>query len=265
MKTRVVSACVLIILLVPILIIGGIPFAILMSVLACLGLRELLNISNNKNIPEVLKTISYILVGGFTLLSYFFSKKTMFYIDYRIISVLIIIFFVPLILKKTINKYKISDCIFLFGTTFFMIFCFTTFIFIRNYNLNCIIYLLLITITTDTFAYITGRKMGKHKLAPLVSPNKTIEGSIGGSIMGTILPSIFFITVIGNINAFSVIVMSLGLSIIAQIGDLVFSAIKRNYNVKDFSNLIPGHGGVLDRLDSLIFVSITFVLFINIL
>ena len=115
---------------------------------------------------------------------------------------------------------------------------------------------------TDTFAHFFGTKIGKHKLCPKISPNKTIEGMIGGTVFGTFLASMYFITVINSDkNVVLVVLMTLFLSIIAQFGDLVFSAIKRKYNVKDYGNIMPGHGGVLDRLDSLIFTMLAFVMF----
>ena len=118
---------------------------------------------------------------------------------------------------------------------------------------------------TDTFALFGGKLFGKHKLCPNISPKKTIEGSIVGLIFGTIIPVIFLsLTCTLNINLFYLIVITLFLSIIGQLGDLFFSSIKRSFCVKDFSNLIPGHGGILDRLDSLIFINITYILFMSI-
>ena len=100
---------------------------------------------------------------------------------------------------------------------------------------------------TDTFALFTGMFIGKNKLAPSISPKKTIEGFIGGALMGTFIATSFYVTVINQ-------------SMPLQLGDLVFSFVKREYGKKDFSNLIPGHGGILDRFDSLIFVVLAFIL-----
>ena len=118
---------------------------------------------------------------------------------------------------------------------------------------------------SDTFALFVGSKIGRHKLCPSVSPNKTVEGSIVGTIMGTTLATVFYCLLIGNRSILLVIGLTLILSIFGQFGDLFFSSIKRNYKVKDFSNLIPGHGGILDRLDSLLFIILGFLLYIIIL
>ena len=137
---------------------------------------------------------------------------------------------------------------------------------VRNYDLNYLIYLLLITVITDTFAFITGNYIGKNKLAPTISPNKTVEGFIGGCLMGTFVTTTFYYTIIDpGISLVMLILTTLFLTVVGQLGDLVFSSIKRTYKVKDFSNLIPGHGGILDRFDSLIFVVLAFILVMGII
>lgn len=110
----------------------------------------------------------------------------------------------------------------------------------------------------DTAAYFAGSFFGKHKLIPEISPNKTVEGSIGAFvgaiafylIYGSVLSAIGF-----NVNFISLLILSVICGAVSQIGDLSASVMKRTYNIKDFGNLIPGHGGLLDRIDSLIFVT----------
>ena len=119
---------------------------------------------------------------------------------------------------------------------------------------------------TDTFAMLIGCLIGKHKLIPKVSPKKSVEGSIAGSILGTAIASIYYYNVItSNINIIALIIMTLFLSILGQLGDLFFSKMKRENNIKDFSNIMPGHGGILDRFDSMTFVIYGYIIIINII
>ena len=131
------------------------------------------------------------------------------------------------------------------------------------FSIKYFILLIMITILTDTFALFGGKLIGKHNFTS-ISPNKTIEGCLIGSLVSTFVCTVYYINVIKNItNLLQIILVILFLSIIGQCGDLFFSAIKREFNKKDFSNLIPGHGGVLDRLDSIIFVLFAFVFIIK--
>lgn len=124
---------------------------------------------------------------------------------------------------------------------------------------------------TDTFAYLFGRKLGKHKLLPDVSPKKSIEGSIAG-IIGCTLTMLVYAFVCSKVwevqcNYLLLAVLSVLLSIVGQIGDLTMSVIKREYNIKDYGKIMPGHGGALDRFDSVLAVSIVLAIaeiFVNV-
>ena len=119
--------------------------------------------------------------------------------------------------------------------------------------LQCVVYCILIlfaVLFTDTFCYFVGCKFGKHKLAPVISPNKTIEGSIGGTL-ACLITSIF-LGYCFSIPWSHIIALSMLIAVFAQLGDLSESMIKRDAGVKDSSNILPGHGGFLDRLDSYI-------------
>ncbi len=122
---------------------------------------------------------------------------------------------------------------------------------------------------TDTFALLTGMLFGKHKLLPSVSPKKTIEGAIGGSVFCVL----FFILYAYLLERFidfeigsylMIAICGLVCSFVAIVGDLMFSAVKRSSGIKDFGNLMPGHGGILDRFDSLVSISIVLLMFISI-
>jgi phosphatidate cytidylyltransferase len=181
-------------------------------------------------------------------------------------AIMMFVFLTPMVFINNSKKYNLNDALFLIAATQFIGLSFNLLILLRNFSLNYVIYIFLIAIMTDTFALVTGKYIGRNKMAPLISPKKTIEGAIGGSIMGTIAGTLFFVTVINpGVQLHVIIFVTLALSIIGQLGDLVFSAIKRYYDVKDFSNLIPGHGGILDRLDSIIFIVLGFILFLAVL
>lgn len=118
-------------------------------------------------------------------------------------------------------------------------------------NGNKALFLYVLVFTFDGFSQISGQLLGKHKLAPAISPNKTIEGLAGGFVMLIVTGFYAGKTIYTNLT--TILLMSVVIGISAFIGDLLASYYKRVYTVKDFSNLIPGHGGILDRFDSFIF------------
>lgn len=264
MKKRILGAIIILAIFVPLLIKGGVYFSFLSLVLGLLGFKELYDARYEKRkLPVLLVLLSFLCVG-FLIMNNYDSTELTLVLDYKVLSLFTICSLVPIVIINDFDKYNLEDALYLMGSIIFLGLSFNLFILVRNYSMNYLIYFLLITTMTDTFALFTGKLIGRHKLAPKISPNKTIEGTIGGSLVGTFIASTFYITIINSdVNLFYLIVTTLFLTIVGQIGDLVFSAIKRISGKKDFSNLIPGHGGVLDRFDSLIFVITTAILFIN--
>lgn len=128
------------------------------------------------------------------------------------------------------------------------------FITARVEGLAFVVYALVIVWTTDSGAYFVGRKLGKRKLWPEISPNKTVEGFLGGIVVAVIAALIFQAIVKLDYSYVTIILISIVASIFGQLGDLVESAIKRHYDVKDSGKILPGHGGILDRFDSILFV-----------
>lgn len=126
-----------------------------------------------------------------------------------------------------------------------------------------ILYVLLVTYGSDTGAYLIGSMFGKHKLIPKISPNKTIEGALGGVVMGGLLGTIFLFFTNAGQDIGMALIVSFIMPVIGQLGDLFFSSLKRLYNRKDFGTLMPGHGGVLDRIDSLLFCLVFVTIFIR--
>ena len=261
MKTRIISAAVLILIFLPFLFIGGLPFTVFVSILSVLGLHELLKVrESRKEFPFLLKIFAYLLTFYFCLYntsSIEFSN----YIDYRLIAFIIFLFLSPMVFINDTKRYNLNDALFLVGSVLFVGFSFNLIIITRNYDIIYIIYLLIITTITDTFALITGKMVGEHSLCSKISPNKTIEGLVGGVFMGTFVASAYYNTVINpHISLVMVIMITFVLCMVGQLGDLIFSSIKRYYGVKDFSELIPEHGGILDRFDSLVFVILAYVI-----
>lgn len=121
---------------------------------------------------------------------------------------------------------------------------------------------------TDSFAFLVGRKIGKHKMCPEISPKKSVEGAVGGTVI-TALFNVFLVFIFGfiaskyghqnfisesNLKYLVAVPVSCVLSVVSMFGDLAASVLKRNVGIKDYSNLLPGHGGIMDRFDSIVFV-----------
>jgi len=261
MKERFLSAVCMLIIIVPIIILGSWPFYIFTLIIGIIATYELLNL--NKKLPKVVKVITYLFIS-LIILSNINSKDFLISFELKSLIFLLLVYLSLLVLVNNQESYNYKDAFYQIGIVLFIGISFNNFIHVRNIGMNLLIYLLLITIGTDSFALFIGSAFGKHKLAPLISPNKTIEGAVGGSIVGTIVASLFYIFVIKEYNSiYLVITSTLVLTIIGQIGDLIKSSIKRHEGIKDFSNLIPGHGGVMDRVDSIIFVMMAYILISN--
>ena len=265
MKTRIISALIAIILVVPILIKGGFIFDLAVYILSIIGLWEFLRVKNSKKeISNFVKFISYVILTLILLLNA--NNGFSYEMDYRLLSVIFIVFLIPTVLYHDRKKYSVNDAFYLIGGIFFIAISMSLFIVVRNMGLSLFVYLILISTMTDSFAYFTGMLIGKHKLIEEVSPKKTWEGMLGGTILGSFIAVTFYLTVVdSSISILLISLVTIFLSIIGQFGDLVFSAIKRYFHVKDFSNIMPGHGGVLDRLDSIIFIMLAFTFLTGIL
>ena len=256
---RIISAIVALIICVPLVYIGGLPFYILALVLALLGLREFLNLEfKEEYYVRLISYVSLIIIGGSNIAKTSFDNI----LDYKVLGLIFLLFCLLALFNYKNKKFNIIKCFYLLGFTLFLGFSFSVMMITRNISLNYFIYLFLITITTDTFAHLVGSLLGRNKINK-ISPNKTYEGAIAGALFGTLISVIYYqIFINPSVNIVLVSLITLFLSIIGQFGDLFFSLIKRNYKIKDFSNIMPGHGGILDRLDSIIFVMLAFSYFI---
>ncbi|OFI48614.1 phosphatidate cytidylyltransferase [Floricoccus tropicus] len=155
------------------------------------------------------------------------------------------------------GKYTYENIGFPFLTAFYIGIGFQNLINARTNGLFTIFLALFIVWATDIGAYFVGRQFGKHKLIPSVSPNKTIEGSLGGIASAVVVSLIMFVgfsKYAPSIPLWQMVILTIIFSMVAQLGDLVESSIKRQYGVKDSGKILPGHGGILDRFDSMLFV-----------
>lgn len=270
MKTRIITAIFAIAIFVPICYFSDlIIFPIAFSILCAVGVFEIAKcVGMHKNIALCIPM--YLVALGLPLVSFFDTVKPYFFTIAATSVFMTLIYFLAYVMFR-LNKDKISDVMTLFALFVYVIGCFSTVVNIR-YMENGNYYYLLIFIgawVSDTFAYFTGRLLGKHKLIPEISPKKTVEGAIGGIVFavgayvlyGYILSSAFDFTmkywVLAILGAVS--------AIVSQIGDLIASAVKRQYEIKDYGFVFPGHGGVLDRFDSVMLVSPFLYIFLSVL
>ncbi|MBQ4066714.1 MAG: phosphatidate cytidylyltransferase [Clostridia bacterium] len=264
MLKRTITAIVGIALLVVACIYSHtIAFPILVGLMSLLGVYEMLGcVGMRKNF--IVSLCLYVMTITVTVLTQTIKSHSLFIAAYSsfLFCIMLILLSVAVFSEGKVPVDKV--CI-AFTTCAYIITGFISIIQLRGLKthngmeIGALIYLLVFIApwVTDTFAYFCGMLLGRHKLIPSVSPKKTVEGSIGGivfCIAGCILYR-YVLALLGNealppIWIFAV--LGLIISIVSQIGDLIFSLIKRRYGIKDYGIIFPGHGGVLDRFDSVI-------------
>lgn len=240
--------------------VGGKLFALTVGILGLLALKEMIDLrKSHTKIPAFMSLLFYLSLIVVIYISPFeFTNKL---IDYRLLSILFFLYFVPTLFYYHKGVYKTSDAFYFLAVVLFFGIACHGLIMVRVRGLLFFLFLLSIPILTDSFAYIFGKLIGKHSLSK-ISPNKTWEGSICGTICATLISSGLYVFLVNAHFSWSTLSIIVLLSIASQVGDLFFSAIKRENEIKDFSNLIPEHGGILDRFDSVIFMIIVFLFFI---
>lgn len=253
MKQRIITAILALLVFLPFVIFGGLPFTLLIYLIASIGLMELLRM---RYIP--LFSIPGI-IGIFGLwLILLPEESTLFPIgNFSILNMFtVIILFLLAYTVLVRNKFTFDEAGFVLLTTLYVGIGFYFLIETRLgvNGLSNILFAFLIIWATDTGAYFSGRAFGKRKLWPDISPNKTVEGAIGGIVTACVVAIIFHLIHPFPHSLLFVILVAIFASIVGQVGDLVESAFKRNYGVKDSGKILPGHGGILDRFDSLLFV-----------
>lgn len=264
MKTRIITAIVAMLVLIPILLFADYPvLPIALSISSLIAVLEMLNCIGLLRAWVITVPISVITLALPICVRWIHA-------DYLpkillAVSVLTVLYFFTILLFSH-GKYKLTDLCVCFMTVFYILLGFNGMLFVHDHAAGGE-YIYLIAFIgawiTDIFAYFCGMlfgRGGKHKLIPDVSPKKTVEGSIGG-IVFCILAMVLYGVIVSaieptleaNIPVFAC--AGLLISIVSQIGDLCMSFIKRTYGIKDYGKLFPGHGGMLDRFDSVLAVS----------
>ncbi|PWG00727.1 phosphatidate cytidylyltransferase [Levilactobacillus bambusae] len=252
MKQRVTTAVVALLIFIPIIFAGHGWVDLAAIVLGLVAMSEILVMKKKLLVsPEAF-------ISALGVIALIVPTTWMSQLSSRLSDAFIFYLFVILLLLWTVfskNRFTFDDAGVLTLGMLYVGMGFHYFIAARSVSVAAIFYVLFIVWSTDSGAYIFGRQFGKHKLAPHISPNKTWEGSIGGSLLGTLVGVIFayFFPFAGH-GIGSMIGLTLIFSIVGQLGDLIESALKRYYGVKDSGKILPGHGGILDRFDSLLLV-----------
>lgn len=265
-KERTISAVILAAAALASILPGGIILALTLYVISIIGFLELTKAckvrSGNK--VNALEWMGILCITAYYAVTYLVQDTT--YSMELVILMLIALMFVYVF---GFSKYHADQVM---NTYFSLIYApvMLSFVFLTRQLENGIYLVWMIFISSwisDTFAYLVGVMIGKHKLAPVLSPKKSIEGAVGGivgavgvgALFGAYLDSALYTE---NFVIILAIVGGVG-SVISQVGDLAASAIKRNHEIKDYGKLIPGHGGIMDRFDSVIFTApITYFLII---
>lgn len=254
LQKRVIFGAIALLIFLPFVWFGGVPFQLFVGLLAMMATAELIKMHrlSPSSIEGVLAMLAA-LVLTLPLEDYVSFLP----VDGNYTAYAIVIF---ILLGSTVfnmGSYSYSEVVFPIASSFYVGIGFHNLVAARMDSLSKVFFALLIVWATDIGAYMIGRQIGRRKLMPEVSPNKTVEGFLGG-IGSAILVALLFVFLNKSVAAgYSIPVLLVLVAIFsafAQFGDLAESAIKRRFGFKDSGKVIPGHGGILDRFDSLLFV-----------
>ncbi len=250
-KTRLISGIVLVAIALAVIITGGNVLLGVMAAISLIGMFELYRVFKmEKSLAAI---ISYVaaLVFYANLLWDFLPDIMMLAIGFMVLLLAVYVFSYP--------KYKADQIMAAFFGLFYVAvmlsFIYQTRMLLSGQFLVWLIF--LCSWGSDTCAYCVGVLFGKHKMSPILSPKKSIEGAFGGVIGSALLTALYLYIIRGKmgIDATEICLLAIASAVgalISMVGDLAASAIKRNYDIKDYGKLIPGHGGILDRFDSVI-------------
>lgn len=250
-RTRLISGIVLMAITIALMVYGSYPLFWVIAAISVIGLFELYRaVGMEKTLPAVVGYISSIIID-ILILDDAYSYLLMWFVLTLMVLMACYVIAYP--------KYNSEQMTMLFFGLIYVA-VMLSFVFKVRFVANGILYVWLIFIGawgSDTCAYCVGKLCGKHKLPSKLSPNKTIEGCVGGIVGAALIGFLFALAFFTKNTEYWWKFAAIGgvSSVISQIGDLTASAIKRNHDIKDYGKLIPGHGGILDRFDSIIFIA----------
>lgn len=248
MKTRILSGLIMVPLLA-VLYFGGYVLLLACFVIGVMAVREFYKGFEAMDIKPCYN-VAYAAVLGLYAIN-MFTKDYHWYMVWFFGCVLL-----SLLYLFRIEKRKLEDALATMTGIFYIIFfSYHVLLVDQTGEYSILVWLIVLTaFGTDIMAYFTGVFLGKHKLCPKISPKKTIEGSVGGVLGSIILCGLFSWIFIPRLLVHCLIIGLLG-GVVSQFGDLTASIFKRKMGIKDYGNLIPGHGGILDRFDSVLFTA----------
>lgn len=258
MKIRVISGVCIFAFLVLLVLTSGIPFVLnaIMAVVAAMGIYEIMKVGGLSS-RKTLTAGAMVFAAAFVFFSdpgFAWHREIL-----TVTSFLLILLTFTYYLKEYQNN-ALPDLAFGLIMTLLVAYFFSAVVLTRrtDHGFWNLVMIFLLSWVPDTGAYFCGFFFGKHKLAPVISPKKTVEGAIGGLVVCVAI-SYLYAWLVGltgaTVNYWIVVVYSVLGTLISILGDLTASLIKRHYDVKDYGNLIPGHGGIMDRFDSIWFVA----------
>lgn len=270
MKTRIISGAVLIAVFAALLILGGPVLLVALFMLTIIGLYEFYNVIQHSKQHRPFRITG--MIASFVLYLCLLLFQEQIWNSHFMMSFFTILMIVLMALciicypKRSVTDAALT----FFGVTYVaMLFSYVYLLRTAANGQFFVWYIFAASWGCDTCAYFCGYYLGKHKLAPVLSPKKTIEGAIGGVLGAILLCVIYGMIIAGPVNIDPAVMLKISLlvglvgSVVAQIGDIFASSIKRKMKIKDYGHLIPGHGGVLDRFDSLLLVAPVIVLILE--
>lgn len=257
MKRRIITGVVALLIVLPFFIFSGTPaFTALMAFGCFLGAYELLHcVGLEKKLAIAIP--SYLFAVGLPVVVRHITEEDHFF-RYCAVFGFIYLFLLLTVTVFSKGRFPLPDVMVLYALLYYTVVGLTNLLMLRDVDCGQYIYLLafLTAWGSDTFAYFCGRAFGRHKLIPEVSPNKTVEGAVGGFVccIGLTLLYGFIVGKAFGVHPHygNLAIAGAVMSAVSMVGDLIMSAVKRHYGIKDFGKILPGHGGILDRVDSVL-------------